>query len=177
MNLAERQKKFWEDLRRGEVRVYSDMYFCRQIDALREDFPETAARPGFEELARRYVLEHPSEDPDLGRFGRHFGTPLERARNAVFLEAEAQRMKPEEFAQRLTVRIAPALRLVDRTVVWRAPGGFELHEVDLPDDEARALKLALDGGRFEQVCECFSEPAQAFEALQSWLVEGWIRAD
>src|SRR3954469_5768919 len=112
VNLAERQKKFWEDLRGDKLRVYSDMYFARQIDALREDFPETAARPDFEELARQYILDHPSEDPDLGRLGRLFGTALERARNDVFLEAEVPRMKPEEFAQRLSVRIAPALRLV-----------------------------------------------------------------
>src|SRR4051812_9500742 len=152
------------------------MYFCRQIDALREDFPETAARPDFEELARQYILDHPSEDPDLGRLGRLFGTALERARNDVFLEAEVSRMKPDEFAQRLTVRIVPALRLVDRTVVWRAPGGYELHEVDLPDEEARALKLAIDGGTFEQVCACFDDAPAAFEALQSWLAEGWIAA-
>src|SRR5438105_11620462 len=160
--------------------IYSDMYFFRQIDALREDFPETAARLGdeaFFERAKRYILDHPSEDPDLGRLGRHFGEPLEWARSEVFLEAEVSRMKPEDFAQRLTIKIVPALRLIDHTVVWRAPGAFELHEVDLPDDETRALKLAMDGSSFEQICECFSDPSRAFEALQSWLVEGWLAAD
>ena len=174
MNLAERQKQFWQALRAGELPIYSDMYFWRQIDALREDFPQTAERSDFEEVARQYILDHPSEDPDLGRLGRLFGTPLERARNDVFLEAEVPRMKPEDFGQRLSVQIAPALRLVDQTVVWRTPNGYDLNEVDLERDEVRALQAAIDGATFEQVCECFGEPARAFEALQSWLAEGWI---
>ena len=186
MNLAETQKRFWEALRGGEhdfgprMQIYSDMYFFRQIDALREDFPETAARLGdeaFFERAKRYILDHPSEDPDLGRLGRHFGAPLEWARSEVFLEAEVPRMKPEDFAQRLTVKIVPALRLVDHTVVWRAPGAFELHEVDLPNEEAAALALAMKGASFDEICAAFLTPEAAYEALQSWLAEGWIQDD
>ena len=161
MKLAETQRLFWKALR-GEpaekpaiagpdrLHVYAEMFVWRQVDALRADFPETAARLGedaFFDLAKRYVLAHPSEDPDLGRLGRHFaefsgepGAALEWARCEVFLEAEVARMRPEEFAQRLIVRIAPALRLVGSTVVWRAPGGFETHEVELPEDETRALR-------------------------------------
>src|SRR5439155_12293543 len=52
MNLAETQARFWAALRgeavetaflKGEDRlhVYADMFLNRQIDALREDFPET----------------------------------------------------------------------------------------------------------------------------------------
>lgn len=195
MSLAETQRLFWAALR-GEpvdrsfiagpdrLHVYADMFVWRQVDALREDFPETAAKLGdgaFFELARRYVLEHPSEDPDLGRLGRKFaefsgepGAALEWARAEVFLEAEAPRMEPAAFAQALSVRIVPALRLVGSTVVWRAPGGFELHEVEVPEDEARALGLALSGASFEDVCAAFGEPSRAYEALQSWLAEGWI---
>jgi hypothetical protein len=207
VTLAETQRLFWQALR-GEtadrsflagpdrLHVYAEMFLHRQVDALREDFPETAARLGedkFFELASRYVLEHPSEDPDLGRLGRHFaefsgepGAALEWARSEVFLEAEVARMKPEEFAQRLSVRIAPALRLVEgnpygvpgfrSTVVWRTPGGFELNEVELPSEEAQALRLAMGGASFEEVCAVFGDPARAFEALQSWLAEGWIAA-
>ncbi len=195
MTLAETQRLFWQALR-GEtadrsflagpdrVHVYAEMFLHRQVDALREDFPEMAARLGeekFFELASRYVLEHPSEDPDLGRLGRRFAefsgepeAPLEWARSEVFLEAEVARMKPEEFAQRLSVRIAPALRLVESTVVWRTPGGFELNEVELPAEESQALRLAIGGASFEEVCAVFGDPARAFEALQSWLAEGWI---
>ena len=74
------------------VRIYSDMFVWRQVDALREDFPEVAARLG--------------ED----RF-------------------------------------------------------FRL-----------ALRLALEGEPLGEICGAFGEPAPAFEALQSWLAEGWIAA-
>lgn len=195
MTLAETQRLFWQALRGEEtdarfvkgpdrLHVYAEMFLLRQVDVLRTDFPELAAKLGdeaFFALARRYVLAHPSEDPDLGRLGRAFagfcGDPLaalEWARCEVFLEAEVLRMRPEEFAQRLEVRIAPALRLAGQTVVWRTPGDFTTNEVDLPDDELRALRLALAGASFEEICGAFGEPARAFEALQSWLAEGWL---
>jgi hypothetical protein len=195
VTLAETQRLFWNALR-GEpvdrsfvtgadrLDVYAEMFVFRQVDALREDFPETAARLGeekFFELGKRYLLAHPSEDPDLGRIGRRFaefsgepGAALEWARSEVFLEAEVPRMEREEFARRLSVRIVPALRLVEETAVWRTPGGFEINEVRLPAEEARALRLAMEGASFEEVCAAFGEPAPAFEALQSWLAEGWI---
>lgn len=197
MTLAETQRLFWEALRgepvsrsfvRGPDRldVYAEMFLWRQVDALREDFPETAARLGdeaFFALAKRYVLAHPSEDPDLGRIGHRFaefsGEPLaalEWARSEVFLEAEVARMTAPEFAQKLAVRIVPALRLVGSTVVWREPGGFEISEVDLPDEERRALQLALKGAPFDEVCSAFGDPRRAFEALQSWIAEGWLAA-
>jgi len=195
VTLAETQRLFWEALR-GEpatpsfvagpdrLHVYADMFLWRQVDALRSDFPQLAAKLGddaFFALAKRYLLAHPSEDPDLGRLGRYFAqfcgdelAALEWARSEVFLEAEVPRMEPAEFAQRLSVRIAPALRIAGRTVVWRTPGGFELNEVDLPDDELRALELAMAGAPFDEICATFGEPARAFEGLQSWLAEGWI---
>ena len=195
MSLAETQRLFWQALRGEEastafvagpdrLHVYAEMFLLRQVDALRADFPELLAKLGdeaFFALAKRYVLAHPSEDADLGRLGRAFaqfcGDPLaalEWARCEVFLEAEVPRLLPEEFAQRLTVRIAPALRIAGETVVWRTPDGFTLNEVDLPDDELRALRLALGGASFEEICGAFDEPARAFEALQSWLAEGWM---
>lgn len=196
MSLAETQRRFWQALRGDlsvkpdlagpdRLQVYADMFVWRQVDALRADFPETAGRLGdeaFFALAKRYVLAHPSEDPDLGRLGRHFaefsgepGAALEWARSEVFLEAEVPRMTAANFAQRLTVRIVPALRLVGNTVVWRAPGGFETHEVELPEDETRALRRALAGASFEEICAVFADAAAAFEALQSWIAEGWLR--
>ncbi len=202
MSLAETQRNFWQALRGEEasrafvrgpdrLHVYAEMFLLRQVDVLRADFPELLAKLGddaFFALAKAYVLAHPSEDPDLGRLGRAFaqfsGDPLaalEWARCEVFLEAEAERLLPEEFAQRLAkgvaeFRIAPALRLAGSTVVWRAPGDFTLSEVDLEGDELRALRLALDGTTFEEICGAFDEPARAYQALQSWLAEGWILA-
>ena len=59
-------------------------------------------------------------------------------------------------------------------IVWRGHGGYEVHEVKLPADEARALQLAIDGADFAAVCGAFGDPARAFTALQSWIAEGWI---
>jgi hypothetical protein len=209
VNLAETQKLFWEALR-GEsrdveacflgtpdlgaaerVRIYSDMFVWRQVDALREDFPEVAARLGedrFFRLARAYVLAHPSEHPDLGRLGRHFAAfcpedlrdlaAVEWARSEVFLEAdraplETLALDPDRFAQ-ARLRLIAALRLSGNTAVWRA--GFEVFDVQLEAVEAQALRLALEGEPLGEICGAFGEPALAFEALQSWLAEGWIAA-
>ena len=194
MNLAELQDKFWAALRgeqverefvAGEARldVYAEMFLHRQVDALREDFPETAARLGekkFFFISRDYVLAHPSEDPDLGRLGRKFaafvGTELaamEWARSEVFLEKDVEPITAGEFAHRLTTRIIPALRLAGRTAVWRPHGTFEVAEVELDPAEAGALKLAIEGAPFEEVCNAFGDPDAAFEGLQSWIAEGW----
>ena len=191
MSLADLQSRFWAALRgeavdrsfvKGPDRldVYAGMFLWRQVDALREDFPETAAELGekkFFLFSRDYVLAHPSEDPDLGRLGRRFaeftGLPiaaLEWARCEVFLEAEVPRLPV--FSPQF--RIAPALRLAGSTVVWRTPGGYDLNEVELGPEEKRALQLALQGASFEQVCGAFADAGSAFEALQSWLAEGWL---
>ena len=195
MSLAETQQFFWQALRGEDVshafvagpdrlHVYAEMFLLRQVDVLRADFPQLLSKLGDEDffaLAKRYVLAHPSDDADLGRLGRAFaefsGDPLaalEWARCEVFLEAEVPRLLPEEFAQRLAVRIVPALRVAGATVVWRTPGGFTLNEVDLPEDELHALRLAVAGATFEEICATFGEPTRAFEALQSWLAEGWM---
>jgi len=195
VSLAETQRLFWQALRgeavdrgfvKGEDRldVYAEMFLHRQVDALREDFPETARALGekkFFFFARKYVLRHPSEDPDLGRLGRKFAeflgselAAVEWARSEVFFEPDAEPITAGEFAQRLATRTIPALRLAGRTAVWRAHGTFEVSEVELDPVEARALELAMNGAPFDQVCAAFGDPQAAFEALQSWIVEGWI---
>lgn len=196
MTLAETQRLFWEALRgeavdRGFIAgadrldVYADMFICRQVDALRADFPETAAALEKEKkfffISRAYVLAHPSDDPDLGRLGRKFAeflesdlAALEWARSEVFLERDAEPVTAEEFAQTLSISVMPALRLAGRTAVWRAHGTFEVSEVELDEAEASALRKALDGASFEEVCAAFGDPAAAFAALQSWIAEGWI---
>jgi len=99
---------------------------------------------------------------------------LEWARSEVFVEAEAEPIGPEEFARSLEVRLVPALRLVGRTAVWRR--GFEVQEAELSPEEARALECALEGGSFEEICGAFGDPTSAFEALQTWIGEGWLSA-
>ncbi|HZR07939.1 MAG TPA: DNA-binding domain-containing protein [Myxococcales bacterium] len=201
MTLAETQAQFWKALYGDaadasfvagpdRLHVYSSMFLFRQVDALRADFPEVAERlgdSGFFEQVRAYVREHPSEHPDLGQLGRHFAAflkksnpelvelaRLEWARSEVFLEAEATAIGVEEFARKLRIRLVPALRLAGRTAVWRK--GFEVQEAELPAVEARALELALSGAPFADVCGAFGDPALAFEALQSWIGEGWLAA-
>jgi hypothetical protein len=213
MNLAETQKLFWNALRgdvegldacfagtpqlpAGErVGIYAQMYVFRQVDALREDFPLLVKKLGdeaFFQLAEKYVLAHPSEDPDLGRLGRRFAgfcpeelrelAALEWARSEVFVEADAASISPEQFAAAVDedafaharVKIIPALRLIGATVVWRA--GFEVFDVELAPEEAKALRLALDGEPLGEICGAFGESQAAFAALQSWLAEGWIAA-
>ncbi len=121
--------------------VYRRMYIHRQRDALAEDFPKTAAllgHDGFDALFSAYLREHPSDNPDLGRFGRRLPdflrTPparacsserpdlpdmaaLEWVRAEVFDEApsdtaqaaDLQALGPERFAL-ARLRLIPALR-------------------------------------------------------------------
>ena len=203
MNLANLQAIFWRALQGDPVdasfiagpdrlQVYADMFFFRQVDALREDFSPTAERLGDERFfarAKDYVRAHPSVDPDLGRLGRHFAAFLEKseegrslgrlpalewARSEVFLEAEAVPIGGEELARSRRVQCVPALRLVGRTAVWRQ--GFEVREAELPAEETRALALALEGAPFEEICGAFADAASAFEALRGWIGEGWLTA-
>ena len=103
-----------------------------------------------------------------------FTAAIEWARSEVFLEEDVEPLTAPEFAQRLATKIVPALRLAGRTAVWRPHGTFDVSEVELEPVEARALELALKGAPFDEVCAAFGDPAAAFEALQSWIAEGWI---
>lgn len=166
MNLAQTQELFWEALsgRRGaelagcflgtealpaeaRVRIYAEMVLYRQVDALREDFPQLAAHlgdHGFFDLARDYVRAHPSESPDLGRLGRSLAAwlaadrpalaelaRLEWARAEVFFARFAEPLKPgalsvlepEQFAY-AKLQLVPALQLIEFThdapAAWQA---------------------------------------------------------
>jgi hypothetical protein len=213
MKLAESQKLFWDALR-GDVEgldacfagtpdlsatervgIYARMYVFRQVDALREDFPELAKKlgdEGFFQLAEKYVLAHPSEDADLGRLGRLFAAfcpeelrglaALEWSRSEVFVEADAGSLSAGQFAAavdaeqfaHMRLQIIPALRLSGSTAVWRK--GFDVFDAELAPEEARALQLALGGAPLGEICGAFGESQAAFAALQSWLAEGWIAA-
>lgn len=121
------------------LRIYADMWFWRQHDALQAEFPALHASLGatrFPALCRDYLRVHPSEHADLGRLGRHLAgflrahpapgraeladlAALEWARSEVFSEAEARAvgrevvgaLPPERFA-RARLRFVPALRLL-----------------------------------------------------------------
>jgi hypothetical protein len=91
-SLRELQKAFWRGITRGpeagplrviapsatlapveRLGIYSGMYVARLVDALRENFPRTAAVLGderFAEVARAYLRRHPSTHPSVRNVGR-----------------------------------------------------------------------------------------------------------
>lgn len=134
----------------ARIGVYAGMYRARLVEALGADFPKlrrVLEEDRFAALGEAYLAEHPSDDPDLGRFGRRLAAflsahpaserpdladlaALEWARSEVFFDApaeplgrEALALAPERFvATRL--RFVPALRLVSvghaTAALWRA---------------------------------------------------------
>ena len=121
------------------VEIYAEMYFWRQVDALKEDFPKLAALLGeaeFAHLVKAYVQAYPSQHPSLGKLGRRLAqfipeggdhlrpdvaelAALEWARAEVFVEADAPcapsavftQLRPEQFAQ-AKCRMSPAIRVL-----------------------------------------------------------------
>ena len=162
MKLAQTQERLWSAIAHGldgdasdaaalvaggaklsseqRVEIYARMYFWRQVDALREDFPKLASLLGedrFSDLVAAYIANYPSEHPSLGRLGRKLATflrehaaegtrpdladlaSLEWARAEVFVELDAVAMSSgvfaglaaHEFAQ-ARLRFVPAMRLL-----------------------------------------------------------------
>jgi hypothetical protein len=127
---------------------------------------------------------------------------LEWAGSEVFEAASAEPLGEEQFAaiahdpgafMRRALRLIPGLRLLElqhdvdelwdgsakagapranHVVVWRK--GFEVFHARVDEDESRALRLAVEGAATGDVCGAFVEPQRAFQALQSWLAEGFI---
>jgi hypothetical protein len=132
------------------IALYADMYLWRLTDALREDYPKVAAVLGDERffaLAKAYATAHPSDHPDLGRFGRRlpsflrrFPAPeradlhelaaLEWARSEVFFDAPADPVGRDALAaldraavSEARLELIPALRILrlehDVHTTWR----------------------------------------------------------
>lgn len=95
----------------ARIQIYADMYIWRQVEALREDFPNLAKLLGdgdFYDLCAAYVGEQPSEHPSLAELGRGLASflaarrrsaprpdlpdlaALEWARARVFIETDVQ---------------------------------------------------------------------------------------
>ena len=67
--------------RKTRIRVYSDAYYLRLRDVLREDFPRVAALLGperFEEAASGYLEVFPSKQPSVCHLGRALAEFLRR---------------------------------------------------------------------------------------------------
>ena len=174
--------------------VYAGMYDARLADALAADFPKLAAILGHERwhgLAEAYARAHPSDDPDIGRFGRHLASwlrehpapdrpdlgdlaELEWARSEVLVEADATpagradlaALGAEGFAA-ASLRFVPALRLLslehDATAVWRAIEGSQ----PAPPPGRRPAAVAVWRNGFDVVhAELPAAEAAAFVAAR-----------
>jgi hypothetical protein len=169
-----------------------------------EAFFETAAayvrahpseHPDLGQLGRKFATF-------LGRGDLRDLAVLEWARSEVFEAACADPLGAEPFAalahdasafMQRPLLLIPALRLLhlqhdvdelwdgsaktgtpraNHVVVWRK--GFEVFHARVDEDESRALRLALEGAATGAVCGAFAEPQRAFQALQSWLAEGFV---
>ena len=67
--------------RRTRIQVYSDAYFLRLRDVLREDFPRVVALLGteqFDQVVANYLEEFPSQQPSVRHLGRAFAEFLRR---------------------------------------------------------------------------------------------------
>jgi hypothetical protein len=112
-----------EAVARRRVSVYRDAYAYRLVDALREDYPATAAALGgaFDEAARGYVVACPPRTPCLVDFGDAF---------AAFLSEHAAARERPWVAELAALERA-------RVRVFHADGGPLLAASDLasiPED-------------------------------------------
>lgn len=153
------------------IDIYAQMYFWRQVDALREDFPALAALLGeehFPELVAAYLKVHPSEHPSLGRLGDRLAgflrehvaegaradladvASLEWARSEVFVELDAvplprsafSNLAPDAFAQS-RLRLIPGMRLLSLQHDALGPWHAVEHAGPPPEPSARKQHLLV----------------------------------
>lgn len=155
--------------------IYAHMYFARLRDSLREDFPHCAELVGperFDQLATKYLLRHPSDNPSLRYHGRHFPgfiralialeaepalrpdlaelCELEWARLDVFDAADVATLdsgqlatlRPYELAD-LTLRAVPALRVLELRFAVDALWSASDTALPVPEVQARAQTLLV----------------------------------
>lgn len=135
-----------------KLQRYADMYYFRLLDILRGDYKGIVSLIGdkaFAQLARDYLVTHPSTSPTVRDVGIHMSdflkgyapvsepfpfasdlARLERTREEVFDRAEAQPLRSEELEAiaprqwaEISFRPVPAARLIDLewpvTRLWR----------------------------------------------------------
>lgn len=101
------------------LRVYSDMYYWRLIDALADDFPVVQFVLGqdqFYDLAKRYIHKHTSTSPNLCHLGAHFAAFIKKNQEeqSEFLGdlAQVERATSECFDEKEVAAI-PSEELLD----------------------------------------------------------------
>ena len=170
------------------IEIYRGMYFWRLRGALAEDFPKlekALGEDGFSDLARDYLLAHPSRHPSLRHLGAGLpghlagggaaGRPpwaadlaaLEWARVDAFDAADASPVSAAELRQTeperwpgLRFRLAPCVRMLDFGwpvhEVWSDPNGAA------PDPRPTSLRVwRAEGGVFHALMDELERPALA----------------
>ena len=167
--------------------VYTEMYWARLLDVLRDDFPRVAAVLGadrFTALAGAYLERHPSTDPSVRWVGAYFAAflaergrvdeqpfltdlaRLEWTRLAVFdaadavpLRLEALRAIPPSKWPRLTFHPVPALRVL--RCAWPV---HELWAADDPKAAATTVRPAATVLRvWREAFAVYQTPVDAVE--------------
>ncbi len=145
------------------VNIYAESYFWRLFETLKTQFPVTAWLAGevdFRNIVTDYVLEHPSRDPDLRRFGAVFP-------RFVDAHALAERHPYLAFCAQVEERMASLLDAEDRTPIapmalanipaQRWPG--------LRFKAAPTLRLLSSRWRFSPLSEAYRAGPQVPPAL------------
>ncbi len=179
------------------VEIYAQMYFWRQVDALKEDFPKLASLLGedaFAHLVEAYVRAYPSEHPSLGRLGRKLAlflsehcspdsrpdladlAALEWARAEVFVELDAPvapasafaQLAPERFTE-ARLRLVPAMRVLQLHHDAMAPWRAIENKEPVPDPGPQEQRLLV----WRKGWEVYHSPIDADEAQAlRWASEG-----
>lgn len=124
--------------------IYQFAYHARLGECLADDYPvlkHALGETAFESLARRYIEAHPSNDPNLNGFGRHF---------ASFAAEEAGCLEHADFAADLA-RLEWAI-----VEVLHAPASAPLSLSalqDLAPEQWAGIKLTPSSTlRFQELC-------------------------
>jgi hypothetical protein len=155
--------------------IYAGMHRARLVDVLREDFPRLLAvvgDRGFEALAARYLVRHPSTHPSVRHVGRRFAAfldaeaavppfvadlaRLEWARVEVFDAPDAEPLRLADLQAldpsgwpALRLRLVPACAVVESRWpvhrVWQAAGAPDDAPLARPEPEATVIRVWREG--------------------------------
>jgi hypothetical protein len=157
----------------GRMDVYAHAYRLRLVEVLTNDYPALAALVGaeaFGALARAYIDAHPSCNPSVRWFGKHFAAFLREQEGSGSLRAE---LAAFEWAQgeAFDAGDAHVLALED---VARIPAAQWPYMSFEPHPTLRRLELTWNVGAFAQaVADEAPLPSPVQDDPREWLI--WRR--
>ena len=162
----------------GRAAIYAEMWRWRQVDALRADFPALVALVGddaFLALCDGYLAAHPSDDPDIGRLGRHLPAFLHRHPEAA-ARPDLADLAALEWARLEAFFAAPGARApapLDRAALAAvAPEAFAALRLRLVPSAARLDLAHPVAGLFEAALDPAVDrapaPSAGAERLLVW---------